>query len=265
MIKYNNIVILVLSTIDPNYVNFKEAIQTTWMQEFRRLGIKCFFYEGANDTNAIQGETIKLKAPDELKGVSEKFTTALKFIFQEYPDTKLVYRTNLSSYIDVYNFIKFLHSFEINENTYAGILGKTNMLKEYLYKYKVFKYLLRYIPFGKKLYFASGSGFFLGSTHCQTIISSQVNLNLVDDVMIAKTIKLAPSDIVSPKRIDVNKKTKEYFTEAIYDKLVENDLLFHFRFKTNNRIMDAELLKKFADKSFRREYLIRPVVKKHFK
>lgn len=265
MINYNNIIILILSTVDPQYVKFKDAIQTTWMQDFRQLGLKCFFYEGSNDSNVIQDGTIKLNAPDELKGVSEKFVTALKFIFQEYPDTKLVYRTNLSSYIDVDNFIKFLHSFEIDENIYAGILGKTSILKEQFYNYKVFNFLLRYIPFRRKLYFASGSGLFLGSAHCQKIISSQVNLNLVDDVMIANTIKLAPSVIVSPKRLDVSKKTKEYFTEAIYDKLVENDLLFHYRFKTNNRIMDAELLNKFSDMSFRRKYLIRPVVKQNIK
>ena len=53
MIDNSNIVILILSTNKPKYQYFKAAIQKTWLQDFKKIGIKCFFYEGDSDSNYI--------------------------------------------------------------------------------------------------------------------------------------------------------------------------------------------------------------------
>ena len=97
MIDNSNIVILILSTNKPEYQYFKAAIQETWLQDFKKLDIKVFFYEGGSESNHVQGNLIKVKSPDDLYGVSHKLVEALKVVFEIYPETQLVYRTNLSS------------------------------------------------------------------------------------------------------------------------------------------------------------------------
>ena len=101
MLDYSKIIVLILSTKDSEYDDFRTAIESTWLQDFKNLGIKCFFYEGGSDKNKIEGDYIKLKCPDDLYSVSLKLIEALKVVFEKYPEIQLVYRTNLSSYIDV--------------------------------------------------------------------------------------------------------------------------------------------------------------------
>ena len=150
MLDYTKIIVLILSTKDSEYVDFRTAIESTWLQDFKKLGIKCFFYEGGSDINKIEGDYIKLKCPDNLHSVSLKLIESLKVVFENYPETQLVYRTNLSSYIDVKTFLKFTKLKKFSEDTYAGVIGKSYVLKERLFKYKFLYYLSRFIFVGKK-------------------------------------------------------------------------------------------------------------------
>jgi hypothetical protein len=256
MLDYSKIIVLILSTKDSDYDCFRTAIESTWLQDFKKLGIKCFFYEGDSDINKIEGDNIKLKCPDDLYSVSLKLIESLKIVFENFPKTQLVYRTNLSSFIDVKTFLKFIELKKFNEDTYAGVIGKSYVLKERLYKYNFLYFFLRFIFLGKKIQFASGAGFFLGSKHCRTIISSKVNLNLIDDVMVAYTINVSPLITAIPERLSVSLETKQQFQKKAFLNLIHDKYLFHFRFKTNNRKEDARLLKMFGDENFREGFFI---------
>ena len=256
MLDYSKIIILILSTKDTEYEAFRTAIESTWLQDFKNLGIKCFFYEGGSDTNKIEGDVIKVNSLDNLYGVSHKLVEVLKVIYEKYPETQLLYRTNLSSYIDVPIFLKFIELHNFSEYTYAGIIGNTHFYKERFYQNRLLYFMLNFIPFGKKLQFASGAGFFLGAIHCRKIISSRVNLNLVDDIMVAHTIKVKPLSASIPERLLVSMKKRNYFKKESFIKLVNERLLFHYRFKTNNRNEDAILLRMFGDKHYRESFFI---------
>jgi hypothetical protein len=258
MLDYSKIIVLILSTKDSEYDDFRTAIESTWLQDFKNMGIKCFFYEGGSDINKIEGDYIKLKCPDDLYSVSLKLIEALKVVFEKYPETQLVYRTNLSSYIDVKTFLKFTELNDFSEDTYAGVIGNSHVLKELLYKYKLLYFFSRFIFFGRKIQFASGAGFFLGSKHCRTLISSKVNLNLIDDVMAAYTINVSPSITAIPERLSVSLETRHQFQKKEFLNLVHEKYLFHYRFKTNIRKEDASLLKLFGDEKFRESFFICP-------
>lgn len=258
MLDYSKIIVLILSTKDSEYNDFRTAIESTWLQDFKKMGIKCFFYEGGSDINKIEGDYIKIKCPDDLYSVSLKLIEALKVVFEKYPETQLVYRTNLSSYIDVKTFLKFTQLNDFGEDTYAGVIGNTHVLKEHLYKYKILYFFSRFIFFGRKIQFASGAGFFLGSKHCRTLISSKVNLNLIDDVMVAYTINVSPSITAITERLSVSIETRHQFQKKAFLNLVHEKYLFHYRFKTNNRKEDANLLNSFGDSNFRESFFICP-------
>lgn len=256
MLDYSKIIVLILSTKDSEYDVFRTAIETSWLKDFKNVGIKCFFYEGGSDVNKIEGDFIKLKCPDDLYNVSHKLIEAFKIVFEKYPEVKLVYRTNLSSYIDVKIFLKFIELNKFSEDTYAGVIGNSYIFKEQLYKYKLLYYILRFILFGKKIQFASGAGFFLGANHCRTIISSKNNLNLVDDIMVADTINVSPLITAIPERLTVSLVSRRQFQKKEFLNLVNEKYLFHYRFKSKNRNEDAHLLKLFGDKNFRENFFI---------
>ena len=252
MIAHNDIVVLILSTTDPVYDKFKLAIRNTWAQDFHRHGVKCFFYEGGEVENSVDGDTLKLNAPDDIFGVSKKLIAAIQFIFELHPQTKIIYRTNLSSYIDVNTFLRFIKDNQLDNEIYAGYLGTESIFRERFYQFRILYFLMRFFKFGKKIRFASGSGFFLGATHCRKLLSSGINFRLVDDIMVADTIKVSPSQLVVPLRLLVSDKTRSSIDERTYDQLVHEKNLFHYRFKTDDREQDAALLMHFGDKSFRR-------------
>ena len=258
MVTLNNVVILILSTKDPEYDKFKSAIENTFLIDCQKKGLKCFFYEGGSDFNELLGNTIYLNTQDNLYGTSRKFFEALKFIYEKYPKTELIYRTNLSSYIDINIFIKFLKFHKFNNSTYAGVIGKSYYLHQIFYKNKILFYILSKFKFGKKIYYASGSGFFLGSNHCLKILSSNVNYNLIDDIMVAYTINFKPNPFSEPLRMSVDKMSFHYYDKLSYENLINQSMLFHYRFKTNNRDEDAYLLNQFGNENFRRTYLVAP-------
>jgi hypothetical protein len=256
MLDYSNIIVLILSTKDSEFDSFRAAIESTWLQDFKNVGIKCFFYEGGSDANKIDGDYIKLKCPDDLYNVSRKLIEALKIVFEKYPEVKLVYRTNLSSYIDVETFLKFIQVNKFTEDTYAGVIGNSYIFRELLYKYKLLYYVSRFIIFGRRVQFASGAGFFLGANHCRTIIFSKNNLNLVDDIMVANTINVSPLITAIPERLTVSIESRRHFQKKEFLNLVYEKYLFHYRFKTKNRNEDAFLLKMFGEKKFRESFFI---------
>ncbi|WP_420787811.1 hypothetical protein [Shewanella chilikensis] len=95
------VVVLILSTTHPVFNEFKVAIKNTWMRDLKSVGVPCFFYEGGADSAHLDNDTIRLPCPDTLPYCAKKLRLALQFVHQKLGEVHILYRTNLSSFIDV--------------------------------------------------------------------------------------------------------------------------------------------------------------------
>lgn len=250
-LKNSEIAVLILSTNDNRYCNFISALKNSWLKKFEENGIQCFFYSGNADQNSILDEHILLDCPDDLAHTSIKLRKALGVLNEYLPNLKLVYRTNLSSYIDYDNFIKFIHVKELNEDSYLGLRGEAGYLSEFFYKNKILHNLFKPFKCFKKIHFASGSGFFLGMSHLKKITSTSKYDRFIDDVMLGLIMNKGIEKSDEPLRFDMQVDDGHKISKSNYLKLVNKDLLFHYRFKTAYRHGDAQLISRFNDLDFR--------------
>ncbi|PMO17533.1 hypothetical protein [Vibrio sp. 10N.222.54.B6] len=263
MISLDKVVILILSTTHKSYDQFKKAQEDTWVKKMRLAGVKCYFYEGDKDESFIKDGIIGLETSDQLSHCSDKLSKALELLVNDNPNVELVYRTNLSSYIDVEVFLHFIKEIQDPKSYYAGnkvifnplhakyfqthckIESFIGGIKSPLVKIglssvnRTFEAVLRNLCktiFKKKnIEFASGSGFFIGVEHFNKIIS-YISSRYVDDVMVRLAIGQDMSESIP--RFDFTKSFK-----SINESDIENKNLFHYRFKTDIRDLDSVLLR----------------------
>lgn len=251
-IRNKEIAILILSTKNLIYDQFKKAISTGWMREMQGRNIKCYFYSGDHDNENICGDQIEVKTSDKLEHTAEKLLAALDILVKRHPEIKLIYRTNLSSYIEADNFIRFINVKGLDEYSYAGLIGKTTYVREFFYRNRYLHKIFSIFPIGERINFASGSGFFIGRKNIEKLLKlPPLHLNLIDDVMIAKTLGIEPSKRLAPLRFDIKEGDLHKISASIYDCLLSEGILFHYRFKTTNRSKDAEMLKAFNEPRYR--------------
>ncbi len=252
------IAVLILSTRVNSYSKFIHAIRGGWAAELRALNIPCFFYEGGHEAESIDGDQIKLTEKDEIKSSAKKLKAAIRLLLKEYPDTSIIYRTNLSSYIDVPPFLKFLDANGLDEYSYAGVPWTTTYIKEMWCGNRWWQKFFTLFPLGRKVVFASGAGFFLGRKNLDKIVDDHDNksMRMVDDVMVAVRIDRTPDVNCVPARIVYQSDGSHRLNASLYDELVRKNLLFHYRFKTNNREKDAEMIRRFSDPSYRRSICV---------
>lgn len=250
--KEEEIAILVLSTRNPAYAPFRQAISGGWMRKMLDRNIKCYFYSGDHGESGIEGDEIRVKAPDRLGQTSRKLLAALDLLLNRHPDTKLVYRTNLSSYVETGNFLRFIGEKGLDDSSYTGVVGKTTHIREYFYGNRYLHKLFTIVPVGEPIKFASGSGLFIGRKRVEKLLEAPpVHTRLIDDVMIAKTLEAEPDEDVAPPRFDIMDRDEHRVEPSTYERLVGEEMLFHYRFKTSDRGWDAEMLKAFDDPDFR--------------
>jgi hypothetical protein len=256
----NKIIVLILSTNNSLYDNFIKSIRGGWVNELNKHGIEYFFYSGGHSISQVIGDEIHLTAPDDLKHTSLKFIKCLELLLAYRSDVELIYRTNLSSFIDVKNFIKFISINNLNTGTYTGRIGKTNYLKEHAYASKFLLKFFSVIHFGNNIVFASGSGFFIGRDFFTELLNAKKrNLWYVDDVMVALTLKVMPDANVSPLRFDIDDNSNHKVSIEKYTFLIAEKLLFHYRFKTSNRSKDAKMLGSFSNENYRKSICVKNI------
>lgn len=248
-------VVLILSTKLHDYDKFKNSLRATWIPRLNELGVPCFFYEGGHAENRLNDDTIELTTGDGLEDTSAKLKSALVFLKNINPDFDFIYRTNLSSYIDPANFIKYIVTHSVGKNSYIGLIGETTSLKEYFYfKSKILCKLFNIVKIGPRIRFASGSGFFLGSNHIQSIVNNSSYDYNIDDIMVSRVLRFGPSVEHEPLRFDISNDQTHKIKIGEYKSMVNDRILFHYRFKTDNRDSDARLILQFADEKFRFEF-----------
>jgi len=202
-----NIIILIIANDNPSYYLDMQNIWNKYMNT--HPNIKTFFIKGKieNQKNDIyideENNTIYSNINDSLiPGILIKTIKSFEYIYEKY-DFKYIYRTNLSSFL---NLTK-MNEFAINNNfDYGAVSGNDNNIS-----------------------FASGCGFFISKKICNYIIKNKEKLdyNLYDDVSIGKLLS-EKTKIYPVQRLDIIFASKEI------KKINEDKNIFHFRCKNTN-------------------------------
>lgn len=257
--------ILILSC-KKGYEQFKRA-QRGWIARAQELGIDCYLVEGygsqVNPKNWAKSDltlekgslysTINVNVSDSLDGSFLKTLVGLSYLFQT-KNYEVVYRTNLSSFLDIDSFETYFQQNAIDRNSLCGVTGATRFFREicYLKAPRVGNLVLQRLDkFSKKIDFVSGAGFFIGKEVFKVITRQDLSHNFIDDVAVSfyasrdqnLVIREVPRYWVG---VDNN---KEYY------KKFRSDGGFHYRFKSKCRERDAELIKLFTDEDFREKFI----------
>jgi hypothetical protein len=96
----------ILSTNDKIYYNFKKSIIQTWITNAEKHDIQCIFYEGSA-VDRLEKNILKIDCCDKTQSTGKKLYKALDFIVKNNIDFTHIYRTNLSSFIYIEDFIKY--------------------------------------------------------------------------------------------------------------------------------------------------------------
>lgn len=251
------VVVLILSTTHPVFNEFKVAIKNTWMRDLKSVGVPCFFYEGGADSAHLDNDTIRLPCPDTLPYCAKKLRLALQFVHQKLGEVHILYRTNLSSFIDVPVFLSVIDSIRNPETAYLGLTSKANLISEYFYANQMLKNVVSSTGLRNNVYICSGAGVFIGQRHINSIMNTHRYDRYVDDVMVRLCVGYDPDRTAHVDRFDFVSGKDPRCSQAVYDERVKNGL-FHYRFKTDNRVIDALMLQFFADPRLRQKMCINP-------
>lgn len=244
--------VLILSTKSQSYSIFEDAIRSSYGKELTKHNIKWFFYKGGNDINQIIDDTIHVNEKDSLENTYNKFLAAYKLLKTHHPKVSLIFRTNLSTFIDVNNFKIFLSQTDKKDLNYNGFYGEANLISEKCYKHKILHVLLKKIDFGRKIKFYSGAGFFINDENLDKL---QFRTSpMIDDVEIGYHLNKARKSKKNVSRILIDKDFKK-MPKKEYHRLVNEEILFQYKFKTSCRFTDAVNIKNFGNHDYRENLL----------
>ena len=161
--------------------------------------------------------TLKIQVDDRYFLIGLKTLAAFEYVLSQY-QFDFLYRTNISSYIDLDGLFEFAISLP-QDDVYAGPLAKHNGID-----------------------FASGSGYFLSRSLLARILDSSDTWNHleIDDVALGQVVSnLGGVKRVNIKRID--------FSDAHQVEKMDSDLfnsVFHYRCKNIDANETIEVMKK---------------------
>lgn len=251
----SNICILILSTQAESYKVFIEAIQNSWFKDATDKGFRVFFYSGGHEDNYIYNNSeIRVTEDDSIHNCYRKFVSAKEVLIASFPEIEVIYRTNLSSYIDVATFSKYINKCSFEIYSYHGLQGEANLWSEIFYKNKLIHLAFKYLKLGPEIKFFSGAGFFIGIELCNSLSFDDSKNYLIDDVEIGRQLQSFKNHDVNYERIHI---TDSYFKlkKEKLSYLINNGLLFHYKFKTSDRSEDAANIARFSNVELRNKFL----------
>jgi len=230
------ILILIISSVGEPYNRLEEAIRRTWGKN-KNKDVEIFYnYGNGTSPSKIYGDKIICESEETLHNIGKKTIKSFELLYENY-EFDYIFRTNLSSYVNIDNMLRYLIDKQ-RKNFYGGMCT-LNFSGEHLQK------------FGEGT-FASGSGYFLSKDVVSLIIDNKElwDHSVIDDVAIAGLLKKLG---ILPKlcpRIDIDHISNDifYYNGAP----VSNDDInrcYHFRCKTSgDRSGDIEIFKKLNSK-----------------
>lgn len=251
----SEVAILILAGDAKKYQMFIDIITNNWYQKAIKSGFKVFFYSGGHEKNYIHNNIeIRVSEDDEISNCYKKFIAAKNILKQNYPEVKLIYRTNVTSYIDIDNFNKYLIKANFTKNSIHGIKGNVYKYSELFYGNKILHLIFKYLRIGPKIEFYSGAGLFIGMDLCDNLSYNKSKKYMIDDVEIGYQIKHFVVHDLKYERVYITDTFKKIQKDE-YFKMLNQEFLFHYKFKTSDRSNDSNLLQKFDDPQFRISYL----------
>ena len=230
------ILILILSTTDPRYAEFIRACERTWVQRAKQHSIRCIFYQGAASNDMLELDELKLAVDDSLDSTGIKLFNAFNYIEKSGIEYDYIYRTNLSSYIFIENFINWANTLT-NDDLYAGVILKFNLNDRWPYRFMC-RLAERFHP-ENSIPFASGAGFLISRKNVQRILSdTELDFRLTDDPMVGECLHRHGVEITPVSRIDFNGDSIRYFAD-VSGKLEQIKHCFHIRCRSEDRARDA--------------------------
>jgi|LauGreSBDMM110SN_4_FD.fasta_scaffold06849_2 hypothetical protein len=212
-----NIIILIIANDHPKYYH---EMQTVW-KKYMNLhpNIRSFFIKG-NEEDSVESETIYVKSGENyIPGILEKTVKSMEYIQNNY-EYDYIFRTNLSSFVDLYKLYEFIHLESTQSMDYGGIILTPSD-----------------IPFG----YISGAGILFSRTTTEYIINNQSKLDysIIDDVAFGKLlVPKFPIDFIN--RIEL-----ESVPECII-KPIRDSPVFHFRCKTTNHFNTVNIMNRLC-------------------
>jgi hypothetical protein len=217
------LVLILASDGNPEYVQFQELWR---MYTKSHPNIDCLFYKGnpsMEKAAELIGDTVYVKIEDTLDTVYDKLMMTLRFLEPSLHKYDFMYRTNLSSFVD---FEKYYH--------FSLLLPTTNVCAAV-------------IGHHEGIVFPSGAGFTLSIDLVRRLIQENHPNFYLDDVTIGKAMSTWGIQYIRTNRID-------YKGNGIWTfehQPSPNELIFHYRVKTENRDEDCNILNRLVIQSFR--------------
>ena len=230
------ILILILSTTDPRYTEFIQACKRTWVHRAEQHSISCIFYQGGASNDILELNELKLAVDDSLDNTGMKLFRAFEYIEKSGIKYDYIYRTNLSSFIFIENFINWANTIS-DENLYAGVIVKANLNHRWPYRFMC-KLAELFHP-ENTIPFASGAGFWISRKNVQRVLSdTKLDFRLADDPMVGECLHRHGIKLTPVSRIDFNGDSIRYFADTS-DKLEHIVHCFHIRCRSEDRARDA--------------------------
>lgn len=205
------VLISILAKEDNNiYSKLEETIRNTWLK-IKPNNVDVIFYYG-NGKNELIGDSLYLNIPDTYNTISQKTVMMYNYIYNNMNNYDYIFRTNLSSYVDIPLLVDFLTD-KPKEKFYCGIKGKHGSIE-----------------------FASGSGYFISKDLLKLIVDNQNDWdnNIIDDLAAGKFMK--------KYNIKINENAKR--EDLDINKITNITKKYHYRCKQKNRLDDIKLMYK---------------------
>jgi len=230
------ILILILSTTDTRYTDFMLACKRTWVNRAEQHSIPCIFYEGGASNNVLEHNQLKLAVDDSLDNTGIKLFRAFEYIEKSGIEYDYIYRTNLSSFIFIENFINWANAIS-DENLYAGVIINANLND--VWPFRIMRKLAELFHPRNIVPFASGAGFWISRKNVQRVLSDKMlDFRLADDAMVGECLHRQGIKVTPASRIDFNGDSIRCFADTS-DKLENISHCFHIRCRSEDRARDA--------------------------
>ncbi len=225
------------STSKQEYLELEWSIKDTWYN-LKTEEVEIIFYKDNQNLQEKQnypvfnGFDLVLPIEDGFYTLNQKTLMAFEWVCQNY-EFDYIYRSNLGAFVDIKNMISFLND-KPKENFYCGIIGVDEFY------------------FGRPMRFVSGSGYFLSK---DLVFLCFQNLDrwpwrVVDDVALGH-ILIELNGIEPSKeglRKDISEDTICYLKGDKFVDYLNDDLIYHYRIRSDNRKQDISKMKEIYKK-----------------
>lgn len=207
------LMLILASDTAPEYREFQE-IWRVYMT--RTPGVDCYFYKGdpaLSQDSLLEGDTLHIKIDESLSHVYEKMMRAFQYFEPVLSNYDFVFRTNLSSYLDIPAYREFCSTLP-RSGVYSGVVGSHGGIS-----------------------FASGAGFTMTPDLIRRLVAEHPPEVYLDDVSIGAAVQRWGIPVLPAPRLDLSSSGKWILHRSPYAGPV-----FHRRIKTDHRETDVQTL-----------------------